>query len=201
MCTVHRTASSPATGIMPRPRRCALSFVGHQAAVQLGCGRSRRPGTSSASCHPYLPESCTVSAALAARSVYAIMSTSVVLRRKRDKPVNLLTSPARSSKASTPSPQATLAVASMAPQSSGASAIASLTHPNIHTLILHPSPSSPSEKASESWWSTHGAEIVAGVRHVLGMAGETVECLPFYDPAVVISMQRVLKTFQVRGSP
>jgi hypothetical protein len=129
------------------------------------------------------------------------MSTSVVRRRKRDKPVNLLTSPARSSKASTPSPQATLAVASMAPQSSGASAIASLIRSTIHTLILHPSPSSPAEKANESWWSAHGAEIVAGVRHVLGMAGETVECLPFYDPAVVISMQRVLKTFQVRGRP
>jgi hypothetical protein len=139
-------------------------------------------------------------AALAASpSVHAlhfIMSSSGGhgLKRKVDNLVDFLNP--RSSKTSRPS--SSQPIASAAPQSSGASGIAASTYPPARPSTAS-APPPPLAQATESWWSTHRTEIVAGVRQVLGMTKEALEGLPVYGPAAAVStLEKVLEIFQVR---
>jgi hypothetical protein len=63
-------------------------------------------------------------------------------------------------------------------------------------------PSPLSTSPTESWWSAHRTEIVAGVRQVLGLAKEALEGLPVYGPAAAISAtEKFLESVQVRNRP
>jgi hypothetical protein len=119
------------------------------------------------------------------------------LKRKVDNFVDFL-SP-RSSKASRPS--ASQPIASAAPQSSGATGITASTYPPAPSATASASFAPPAQ-ATESWWSTHRTEIVAGVRKVLSLATDALEGFPVYGPAAaVLAAENFLELVQVRDQP
>jgi hypothetical protein len=121
--------------------------------------------------------------------------------RKRDKLLNVLPAFLRASR--TPSPQPTPpTIAPVAPQPSGKSAITASAYPPAHVPATNLTSPPPPAQATESWWSAHRTELVAGVRQVLGLAKEALEGLPVYGPAAVVSTaEKFLESVQVRQHP
>jgi hypothetical protein len=130
---------------------------------------------------------------------YFVMSASG-RGRKCDKFLNVLAAPFRASR--TPSPQPTPpTIAPVVPQTSGISAITASGYLPAPPVTASAPPPPPAQ-ATESWWSAHRTEIVAGVRQVLGLAKEALEGLPVYGPAAVVSTaERFLESVQVRQHP
>jgi hypothetical protein len=125
-------------------------------------------------------------------SVFFTMSASS-RGRKRDKVVNLLIAPFRGFKATrtpTASPQRTTTLASATSQLSATSAATSST------------PSTALPATIESWWLAHRAEIVAGVRQVLGLAKEALGVLPISGASAIVSTtEKFLELVQVHDHP
>jgi hypothetical protein len=123
--------------------------------------------------------------------------------RKRDKLLNVLPAFLRASRTRSPQPTPVIASSTSAPQSSGTSTTTALTYPSapipVTTTVALPPPST---QVTESKWSAHRTEIVAGVRQVLGLAKEALEGLPVYGPAAVVSTaEKFLESVQVRKRP
>jgi hypothetical protein len=150
----------------------------------------------------YHPSSCAPSAPPPSSHVVSTRFFTMNARgrgRKRDKLINLLAAPFRACR--TPSPQPTPpTIAPAAPQPSGTSAITASAYPPASTLATVPAPPLPTAQATESRWSAHRTEIVAGVRQVLGLAKEALEGFPIYGPAAAVSTaEKVLESVQVRN--